>query len=428
MKRPTEFFRKILYNNKILAVICFITACIIWLVVAVELSPETTVTITDVPVTVDYESVNKSFGLSPFGESDYKVDVSVTGRRLIVESEDFRQGLTVVANTSPVTNAGTYSLRLEPNLTSNSDNVVINSLSYSSITVYFDYSAQEEFTLEPVISNEGEIAAPGYTAGEPYVSTKKITVVGPESEVNKITGLEAVVQAKENSTVTQVITTDITTKSTTAVNFSYVTMYKAKGSAEAKTAEVTIPVYKIVTLDTSVGFTGKPSAYSDSADFSYTVSPSSVELGIPESRVDAMVNFAVKKIDFSELKPGTNSFTVDASEVENSGCIILDGTEKFTVTVVVNKAETATLKVPEKVECINVPEGVDVGEVKPAFSSVTIAGPADSVHSVVLDGTDFGADLSALTGEEEGEVQVPVVFADDNCWAIGEYTATVTIN
>jgi YbbR domain-containing protein len=427
MGKASNFFRKILNNNKILAVICFITAVIIWLVVAVELSPETTVTLTDVPVTLDADSVNKSFGLSPFGETDFKVDVTVTGRRLIVESEDFRNGVSVVANTGPVTSAGNYSLRLDAQLSSNSENVVINSLSYSSISVYFDYAAQEEFTVEPVIANESGFVAEGYTAGEPYVSSKKITVNGPESEVNKITGLEAVVRVEENSTATQVIAADITAKSSSSVNFNYITMHKLSGTAETKTVDVTVPIYKIVTLTTGVGFTGKPSAYSDSSAFSYTVSPSFVKLGIPESREESMVNLVVKKRDFSELKPGENKFTAEASEVENSGCVILDGTKKFDIVINVNDVETAVIDAPETVECINVPDGIKVSGAVPGFDSVTIAGPSGAVGAVTLDGTNFGADLSALTGEEKGEISVPVVFADDNCWAIGDYTATVVV-
>jgi len=428
MEKLSKFTRKILYNNKILAVICFVVAVIIWLVVTVELSPETTVTIPDVPVTVDYSSINKSLGLTPFGESDFKVDVTVTGRRLVVESEDFKDSISVVANTGSVTGAGTYSLRLDVSYSGSNSEVTLNSISATNITVYFDYEAQEEFAVEPAVTNEGSFVPDGYVTGDPYVSVKQVLVVGPESEVRKITGLEARVQIDGEVTETQVVNTDITAVATSTVNFNYITFRKSQSSVELSTVDVTVPVYKEVTLDTAVAFTGKPSLYSESEAFSYTVSPSSVRLGIPQSRVESMTALTVKKIDFSVLWPGENKFEVEASEIENSGCIILDGTEKFTVTVKAAGVETVVLEAPEKIDCINLPEGVTVDSVKPDFSGVTIAGQPDKVNAVRLDETNFHADLSSVKEGDSGEVTVPVVFNDDNCWAVGEFTATVTIS
>ncbi len=428
MEKLNKLTRKIVYNNKILAVICFVLAVIIWLIVTVELSPETTVTINDVPVTVDYSSIQKTLGLSPFGETEFKVDVTVTGRRLVVESEEFKDSISVNANTGSVTGAGTYSLRLDVGYSGGNDNVTLNSLSSTNVTVYFDYESQEEFTVEPVITNEDTFVPGGYVTGEPYVSAKQVLVAGPESEVRKITGLEARVQIEGEVTETQVVNTDITAIATSTVNFNYVTFRKSQSSVEINNVDVTVPIYKEVTLETGVGFTGKPSLYSDSASFSYTVSPSSVKVGIPESRVESMTALTVKKIDFSVLWPGENKFEVDASEVENNGCVILDGTEKFTIKVNVADVETVVLEAPEKIDCINVPEGVTIESVQPNFSGVNIAGAPDKIAEIQLDETNFHADLSSVKAGDSGDVTVPVVFNDDNCWSVGEFTATVTIS
>ncbi len=428
MEKLSKFTRKILYNNKILAVICFVLAVIIWLVVTVELSPETTVTITDIPVTVDYASINTSLGLTPFGESDFKVDVTVTGRRLVVESDDFKDSISVVANTSSVTGAGTYSLRLDVSYSGSNSDVTLNSISSSNITVYFDYEAQEEFAVEPVITNEGSFVPAGYVTGDAFVSAKQVLVTGPESELRKITGLEARVQIEGEVTETQVVNTDITAVTTSSVNFNYITFRKSQSSVELSSVDVTVPIYKEVTLGTSVSFTGRPSLYSESASFSYTVSPSSVKLGIPQSRIESMTALTVKKIDFSTLWPGENKFEIEASEIENNGCVILDGTEKFTVIVKAADVKTVVLEAPEKIDCINLPEGITVESVQPDFPGVTIAGSSDKVADIRLDETNFHADLSSVKAGDSGEVTVPVVFNDDNCWAVGEFTATVTIS
>ena len=101
------------YDNRFLLVFSLLTAVVIWLVVAVVLAPEKTVTVKNVPVTIDYAKIEQSFGLKPFGETQFTVDITITGKRYIVESDKIADDLVVTANTGYVNSVGTYTLHID---------------------------------------------------------------------------------------------------------------------------------------------------------------------------------------------------------------------------------------------------------------------------------------------------------------------------
>ena len=123
MNRIAKVTHKILYDNKALLIFSFVAAIIIWLVVAISLSPTDTATIKDVPVSIDLtNSVPAQFNLEIFGQSDFKVDVEITGKRYIVNSSSISAGsVKVVAQTAYVDSAGKHSLALKVSKTNEDD-------------------------------------------------------------------------------------------------------------------------------------------------------------------------------------------------------------------------------------------------------------------------------------------------------------------
>ena len=94
------FFHKLFYNNRYLAVFSFIAAFIIWIVVVMEFSPETTYKIQDVPVVITLENTTaEKLDLQPFTEKEYTVDVTVKGKRYSITQRDISpEDITVTAN------------------------------------------------------------------------------------------------------------------------------------------------------------------------------------------------------------------------------------------------------------------------------------------------------------------------------------------
>lgn len=411
------------YNNKFVAVFSVIAALIIWAVVTIEKTPETVVTVKDIPVSVDYKGLESKLGLTAFGDTEFTVSVTIKGQKFMVEDKNIKDSITASAYTGMVTGSGNNSLSID--VQSQNDAITIESVSPSVINVYLDYPSEKEFNIEPIIENKDNIVPDGYVLGEPYFSESSvIKVKGPEFEINKIKGIKAYISVDGPVTDTQIITTTLAPDIEDTVNNKYISYTRGKSSTEVSEVTITLPVYKQIDLGTSVSFTGKPAS---AGNPSYTISPSKVSVGVPEGRVNSINSLSVAKIDYSLLKPGKNEFTFKASDVETSGVVILDDVQEFTVTVNVDGVSTKTIDSPEWLTVTGVPEGVNVTTATPDFAEIVIVGPSDKINSITTDNIVMAADLSEIDTEDSSPQTVSVLFGDDYCWLNGEYTATITI-
>ena len=296
------------YDNRFLLVFSLLTAVVIWLVVGVVLAPEKTVTVKNVPVTIDYAKIEQSFGLKPFGETQFTVDITITGKRYIVESDKIADDLVVTANTGYVNSVGTYTLHIDVSSNEARPLYDIDSYSLSEIDVYFDYPKEKEFVIEPQIEFSDRIAPDGYYVGDyifPESNTVKVT--GPETQVNKIE--KVVARAQASGMLRQSITVDANLAALTKDGETpkYITYNR-----QSEVVQVTVPIYKIATLPVECSFSGKPSDYVDNVPFDVTISPSSAEFAVPEAKLSDMKSFEIASIDFTKLTEGTNTFTVAA--------------------------------------------------------------------------------------------------------------------
>ncbi|MEE1011246.1 MAG: hypothetical protein U0L11_04335, partial [Acutalibacteraceae bacterium] len=106
--KKKQRFSDLFYNNRFLMVFSVVAAIFFWLVVVVEFGVEVEKEIKNIPVTIDYERIESDFGLEPFGEKNYFVDVKVSGKKYIVDSDDISKEITVKANTGYVNAADNY--------------------------------------------------------------------------------------------------------------------------------------------------------------------------------------------------------------------------------------------------------------------------------------------------------------------------------
>ena len=146
--KKNQKFSDLLYNNKFLLVFSVVMAVAIWLVVAVELAPETEIVVKNVPVQIDYSKIQEKLGLEPFGETKFTVDVVISGKRYVVESDDIGDDIIVTANIGYVNSVGTYRLALDVGTESARPDFRIVSASSDEIEVYFDYPKEKEFVVQ----------------------------------------------------------------------------------------------------------------------------------------------------------------------------------------------------------------------------------------------------------------------------------------
>lgn len=421
MKNKKFNTNKLFNSNSFLMVFSAILAIVIWLVVAVEFSPEVTVTVRQVPVSIDYSTISKSLGLEPFGETQFTVDVTVKGKKVTVESDEMYNDLKVTASTNYVNSVGSYNLHLTAESKKITSDYEIVSLSDENVDVFFDYPKTEEFVIEPEIDHKGSLVPEGYlTSDIIFLGSNVVKATGPESEINRIERVVAYVsvenQLKQNTTLEATLLAD----TVNGQGLKFVTFDK-----QNDIVHITVPVYKRAELPVSVGFINKPSDYVGNIPFKVTITPEKAAFGIPESKLNNMTDFEISSIDFTKLNNAQNEFTVSAEEI--TGGIVADGTKEFTVKVDLSDMGKRTFKIPSDIGIVNGPDGVDASISELSFSEITIVGPKDYLETLTVDKIVLNADLVDVKAGETGAFTAPVTYADSSSWLFGDYSAKVLI-
>ncbi len=414
------------YDNRFLFIFSLIIAVGFWLVASVEFSTEITKTISDVPVQIDYGIIEENFGLEAFGQTKFSVDVSVSGKKYVVDADDIKDDIVVKASTS-VSSPGTQKLKLE--VTTKSERpayeivgIFENNVPVNEFEVYFDYPKTKEFLIEPDITISDISVKDGYHLGD-YIfqEANKVSISGPESQVNSIEKViaSAVVDdvLTENTTVNAILTA--VTKNGMSINYT-------RFERQSEYIQITLPVYKISTLPTECGFVNIPTDYINNFPFTVSVEPSIAKFGIPEKKLEGIGGIEVTSIDFSEIHSGVNTFTVYASEIP--GVVVLDGTETFTVTINAGNIEKTTVEVTDNIVFNNVPADKTVELISLDFTHITVYGPKTSVEKIASDNISLIADLRNYDESDQGEIKVPVYLSTNDCWSYGSYYATVKIS
>lgn len=420
MKKKLKF-SDLFYDNRFLLVFSVIVAVGFWLFASIEFAAVVTETKTGIPVQIDYEKIEEAFGLKPFGETDFTVDVTVSGQKYVVDADEIVDDI-VVTTSTVVSSPGTQTLKLSVSTKSERPGYKITALSDDEIEVYFDYPKTKEFLVESDIDLGDNVSVEGYHIGE-YIfqEANKVSVSGPEIQVNKIEKViaSAVVDdaLTENTTVEAALS--VITKDGSSVNY-------VKFNRPSDSIQITLPVYKIATLPVECSFINIPSDYINEFPFEVKIEPSTAVFGIPEKKLEGITGIDIASIDFSDLPQGVKTKNVSASEI--SGVVVLDGTENFTITVDTGDSAVATFEAPSSVEFNNVPSGMTAELVSLSFAQITVCGPRDSLAKLNKDNIVLVADLRNVDESAEGEITVPVTISSPDCWSYGSYIATVKIS
>lgn len=408
-------------SNKFLLGFSIVAAFVLWLWVSIEKSPVIENTIVSVPVQINLEeSIPSQMGLRIFGNTNYTVDVTVSGKKFIVSSLT-ADDIKVVAQTNYVDSAGNKTLTLKATNEGSKD-FDIKSLSQNYISVYFDFYKEAEFALTTNIETDVDaMVIDGCFLGEPILSKSTVRVNGPSSEVSKITGVSA------NYTITE------TLSSTTTVNPEIELVGASAGQLSNTTVDVgetvitmSIPVLKEMVLPTAVEFINAP-AYFVTNSVNCSVYPSSVKVGVPVEQIDDIKEMVIGTIDFSQIDAGNNSFNIPADSLTEYE--ILNYDSNFRVSINMSSFTSKSVSVPAS--------NISITKQKSGYSStvavsdsvnVKIIGPSDALAGI--SGKDVKAeidltDVSLKEGVNAVDVRFTVNSANSDCWVFGEHNVNI---
>lgn len=422
-KKKNKFsLRKLIYNDKYLIIISIALAVVIWVITSINLSPETTKTIS-VPVSVDFTgSAAQQLGIKCYGEQAFDVDVTVSCKKYLAK-DITADKLKVYLQTNVVTSSGSFDVPIKVESNESAD-FKITSFYPTVYRAYFDFEEEKNMDLEIKYTNE-DFIEDGYVMGQPLLSQSTVTIKGPRNYVSQVASVNATVKIDEKLNKTK--TMDINAVALDSYNskVNYVSVDSGKESLT-----ITIPVLKKANLDVSASFVGKPSKISTSA-FSISYSVNRVNCGVLE---EAKINTAnIGEINFSQLKPGVNKFSFETKALDSF--VILDDIDNIDVSVTVpnNYVQKDVYVSYSSVKLINIPKGYTAYVSGINDSSVTVVGTKDSIKNLSSSNVSLIVDFSKINEKDltEGSNTLKITTAlenSDTSWIYGDYEAYVRVS
>lgn len=419
-KSASGVFRNLIYNNKLAMLFSLILAFGIWIWVAIEKSPVVEITVSAVPVKIDMEnSVPAQLHLQTFGQTEFYVDVTVTGKRFVVSALT-PEDLTVTAQTNYVDSAGTKSLQLKATANDSRD-YEIQRISQNYIDVYFDTYKEAEFAIEPrILAPDDKTVVDGCILGSVLFSKNTVIVSGPSAEVNKVTGVIAETSVSAPLSATTTVQPEIKLQTDGQETLSYVELNTGES-----TLTMTMPVLKKVVLPTSVTFKNAPGGYLN-GDVPVTVSPSQIEAAVPIEKVGELKSISVGTVDFAELDSGYNTFNFKASDITEY--TVVDSSARFRVTVNMTGTVTASFSVSaQNIAVTAQKDGFHSAVLTRGIENIRVIGTAEEIAALTNDMLYAEVDLSdAEITEGEQTVKARIVIkGSSKAWASGTYTVRI---
>ncbi|NCC86869.1 MAG: hypothetical protein EOM05_03235 [Clostridia bacterium] len=414
--------QSLLYNTNFLLGFSIVMALIIWIAVTLNKSPEVERTVKNVKVEID-TSVPEQLGYEVFGDDEYFVDVTVKGKRYLVGDNVLSANdIKVTAVTTNVDGAGKHSLSLKATAKDSTSDYTITSKSLDYIDVYFDVSKKIEMEVTPdIVLSDKLLYSDEYISDTALLSTEKVTITGPATEINKIKNVFAKVNIEEPLKATQTFSAELFITD----EYGEIPKY-LEVTPNLDTLTVTIPVYKITQLPVSVEFNNSPTAYLQNI-LGVTANPSTIRIAAPEDVIANMTSVSVGVVDFNNIKEGKNSISFKTADIANVK--VLDDISEILVTVDATgmKSKNGNIK-SSNISIKNVPSGYTAVVAQDVISDVIIVGPASEIETLNDDDIYAQVNLdSKKISEGKQTVTAQVTVKNGKFWAYGIYKVQINV-
>ena len=409
-------FSKLLDNDKFVRLLAVFVAVIAWFVVSWTIDPTAEVTISNIPVIFDLEGTTaESYGLNVIEGDEQTVDIKVTGKIYKIgnlTADDF----IATPKLSSVTKPGEYTLSVEVakiNL-QETDYEVVPSYSLK-VDAYFDYVSEISFDI--TARAENVTAEEGFVKEAVLSDTNKITLKGPQSELDKIS--KCVVETDSDIVINDMHVLEgelvFYDQDNNILELEHVTYQQQK-------FEITIQIYKHKVVPFTVSFINVPEGL-DLSRLDYYLSEDAIEISGPKDTVDSINEISLGEIDFRKANIGA-MFAQDVTLP--AGVVNVNNTNLVTVTI--DPTELAKIQLSVKnISPINLPAEYDVTVTTEVISNINIVGHEEDISN--LSSNDLIARVDFQSVElSDGQQRVPVtIYATGNkfVWSVGEYTVLV---
>lgn len=412
---------KLFYNNKFVAAFSILSSLIIWIVVSSSSTESNPVTISDIPINVPLSESAVQDGLKIFSGHDLKARVEIAGNRLVV-GQVTKDNIQISASQSAATimSPGNYTLELSAKKVGLlKDYEIVSDVKPSVITVMVDRYRESEFNIEPEINFNPK---QGYFVGNTVLSSQKVTLSGPETEISKIK------KVKILSNIPGEISSPITLKLPIIMYDAYDKQILSETiSASVNEVEASIPVLMKKEIEILPDFSNLPPGIDikrEYKDFA-KVNPSKLEIAGPEEIVSVLKNVKLDAIDFNKVNFQNSKFVLPINLPQ--GCRSLNNVYSAEVNLNLSQFRERVFSI-NQFSFKNLPAGKKA-DVYNRSINVVVLGPLSEINSIKQ--SDIVAEIN-FEGKNDFlssmEMPVNLYIKDSNkSWIYGQYYVNVNI-
>lgn len=410
---------KLMKNNRFVAVLSLILAIVLWLVISIAENPQRSISVGDVPITIHTQgTLVSTLGLDVVSKDQpVKASVTVSGPSYIVSSL-MPSDISVTADLSKVTAAGTYELKLDASRNSLKSGYTILSVSPSTVTITFDVVETKSYHLDLVAI--GASAADGLVAEEPVLSEAAkdtIEITGPRTEMSRIASVAAVAEVNDTLEKTTTFPADILLYDTDGkvLNADAFTL-------SFDTVNIAVPIFRERLLPVSLNDLSSAAITKMPVSFS---SPTVTVRGEP-SDVDEMSKAQLALIDVNnkEFLNGLGKTVTVPIGFDLPASVRLS-MEGFTATFDLKGYTKRTVRVTNiKAKDLS---GGNTAKFNTAYVDVTLCGPAAVLNALSPAGLTLTVNCSGKTAGTYNLSGTVDLSGFPSVWTVGDNAVSVTI-
>ena len=413
-------WEKLWGDRRFLLLLSLGIAVLLWLYVTMSVMPNTSTTLSGVPVDFDYGSAKyTTLGLDIVNEPSYTVDLSLSGDGSVLgaaRASDF----VVYPDYSSVKGAGSQTLNLNVKIINpDLENRVTATIERGRRTVDVVFDTILTKTLPVTVETSGLHIAEGYSLNKVSSSPSEITITGPSTEVSQVTAVVAPLSMEGELSESQLVQVPLEMRDANGktLDLPYTTM-------EDDIVDVTVSVYKQVELPLVVNFINVPS-YFDVNTLQYSLSQETLLVSGPERVVNNLTELSVGSFDLS-------TFSLDKDYQMNvelpDGIVSNENVSSVTLSFDTTGMSERSFNVSQ-ISVINVPANYQVEVTTKRINNVVLVGPEEDLEQLSAGSIEArinAEDLQVAVGTQTVAVQIQVP-SNPRVFAIGTYTVTCNI-
>ncbi len=408
--------KKLLTNNIIFKIISVVFAIALWLIVLNLDDPNTTKTVSNIPVTITNESAITGQNMVYKIVQGDVAKVSVTGPRSIVDkltSSDFVA--TADFNLLSQTNAVPITVELKKEY-SNRENVTVTNKTYS---MRLEIEEIEEKEFEIKVKNTGETAE-NYVIFNNTLSDRTVVVSAPRSLMNTIAGVVVYVKANGN-------TSDFQTEATFVyLDSSGREIKVSQDDIKTNIDSVVVNSKVLYSKDIAIGDSFEEVLVDGYSIVKKEYSEQTVKLVGNKSTLENMgsLNIPSALLGFDENKKDY-SIECDIQSILPENIYVYESGKKINISLHIDKTTVKTYVIDvKKLALTNIPEGYDASIVSKGTFTYELSGYSDVLRDYNTQDT-YSVSLEGLT---EGTASVPVTIeVYDGIQQVGECLVEVSL-